>query len=444
MLFAMSAASPLPDLALLQAVAARQQAGDLIGALALLDQAIAAAPDIARYHRRAWDLHHQLGQHDAALAAARRAVVLAPSDAGAHSELAAAHGCLGDMAAMCAAAKQAIALDPELASAHFARAAALLVTGRFDQGWREYEWRLRLPGTAGGIPPAELPRWDGTPIPGRLLLFADQGRGDIIQFARFIPWAAARCGELALCCPGEMWPILRQFPQVHHLVQQWYEAPDCTCFAPLGSLPMLAGITLETIPAPIPYLRADPARVAAWRRRLDALLPAGPRRIGLIWAGNTAHTGDRERSMTLDRLAPLCARTDIALFSLQRGPAQAQAARHVGRAPLFNLAPELHGFADTMAVLEALDLLISVDTGVVHLAGAMGRPAWVLLPYAPDWRWLLGRDDSPWYPTLRLFRQTTAGDWAGAVARIAAEIGPPPSRCRTKRDGAGTRPAPPP
>jgi hypothetical protein len=396
---------------------------ELHAALAQAQAAMARDPDSAAPHRRAWDLYRQLGRYPDALAAARQAVRLAPGNAAAHNELAAAYGCLGDIAAMRAAAEQAIAFAPDLAPAHFARAAALLLMGDFDTGWREYEWRLRLPGTAGGMPPEELPRWDGAPMPtGRLLLFADQGRGDIIQFARYIPWAAARCAELALCCPSEMWPILRQFPEITHLVQQWYQAPTCDCFTPLASLPMLAGTRLDTIPVPVPYLRADMSRVSQWRTRLDALLPRDLRRVGLIWAGNTAHTGDRERSTSLATLGPLTARRDMALVSLQRGPAQAQVGHYFGNAPLFNLAPELGGFHDTMAVLEALDLLISVDTGVVHLAGAMGRPAWVLLPFAPDWRWLLGRDDTPWYPTVRLFRQSAPGDWASAIACASATL----------------------
>lgn len=395
----------------------------LEAALADVEAAIARDPNSLAHHRRAWDLYRQLGRYGEALAAAQHAVRVAPNSAVAHSELSAAYGCLGDIPAMRAAAEQAIALAPDLATAHFARATALLLTGEFEAGWREYEWRLRLPGTAGGIPPDDLPRWDGTPLPnGRLLLFADQGRGDIIQFARYIPWAATRCAELAVCCPSEMWPILRQFPDVTHLVQQWYQAPPCDCFAPLGSLPMLAGTRLDSVPAPVPYLCADPSRAAAWRARLDALLPRGHRRVGLIWAGNTAHTGDRERSASLANLSPLAAQRGVTLLSLQRGPAQAQAGQYFGRAPLFNLAPELRGFDDTMAVLDTLDLLISVDTGVVHLAGAMGRPVWVLLPFAPDWRWLLGRDDSPWYPTLRLFRQSALGDWPSAVARAVGAL----------------------
>src|SRR6185312_6966300 len=152
----------------------------------------------------------------------------------------------------------AIALAPVLASAHFARAAALLLGGEFAEGWREYEWRLRLPGTAGGIPPDDVRRWDGTPMPdGKLLLFADQGRGDIIQFARYIPWAAQRCPNLSLCCASEMWPILRQFSELRHLVTHWHEVPPCDAFAPLGSLPMLARTRLNNIPAKLPYLRAE-------------------------------------------------------------------------------------------------------------------------------------------------------------------------------------------
>lgn len=400
-----------------------QREGALEAALALIVQGIAQTPNVAAYHRRAWELYRLLGRPQEALAAAQRAVTLTPDGATGFAELAAAHGALLDIAAMRGAAERAIALAPDLAAAHFSRAAALLLQGNFAEGWREYEWRLRLPGTAGGIPPDDWPRWDGTPLPqGRLLLFADQGRGDIIQFSRYIPWAAARCPDLALCCPGEMWPVLRQFPMLRTLVSQWYQAGPCVAFAPLGSLPMLAGTRLDNIPPPQPALRADPARTALWQRRLDTLLPQHYRRVGLIWAGGSAHTGDRERSASLASLLPLGAVPGVALVALQKGPAAAQAAQYFGRAPLLHLGPELHDFDDTMAVLDALDLLISVDTAAVHLAGAMGRPTWVLLPYAPDWRWLLERTDTPWYPMLRLFRQPAPYDWAGTVARVVAAL----------------------
>ncbi len=396
---------------------------ELIAALASVEQAIAQAPDVAANHRRAWSLYRRLGRAHEALAAARRAVSLAPTEAVAHNELAAAYGAVLDLTGMANAAARAIALAPGLASAHFARAAASLLAGKFAEGWREYEWRLRLPGTAGGIPPDDLRRWDGTPMPdGKLLLFADQGRGDIIQFARYIPWAAQRCPNLSLCCAGEMWPILQQFRELRHLVTHWHEAPTCDAFAPLGSLPMLARTRLNNIPAKIPYLRAEPRRAARWRHRLDGWLPSDYLRVGLIWAGSAFHNDDISRSTHLSSFLPLATVPGVALLALQKGPAQAQAADYFGRAPLVSLGPEIHDFDDTMAVLDAIDLLVSVDTGVVHLAAAMGRPTWVLLPYAPDWRWLLSRDDSPWYPGLRLFRQPAPNGWGPAIQRITTSL----------------------
>lgn len=391
--------------------------------LALVEQAIAAAPEVAANHGRASELYRRLGRPEAALAAAQRAVTLQPDTALLHVELAMAHGALGDIAGMRHSAERAIALAPDLAVAHFTLATALLLTSAFAEGWPEYEWRLRLPGTAGGMPPDDWPRWDGSAMPdGRLLLFADQGRGDIIQFARYIPWATARCRDLATSCPGEMWPILRQFAPGMRLVEHWHQLPRCDAFAPLGSLPMLAGTRPDNIPPPLPVLRADPRMASAWRARVDALLPASYKRVGLIWAGNPVHTSDRERSTRLANFHPLGALEGVALLALQKGPAAAEVGQYFGRAPLLNLGPQIRGFDDTMAVLEALDLLVSVDTGVVHLAGAMGKPTWVVLPFLPDWRWLLGREDSPWYPSVRLFRQPAPRAWGPAVAQIAAAL----------------------
>lgn len=257
---------------------------------------------------------------------------------------------------------------------------------------------------------------------GRLLVFCDQGRGDIIQFARYIPWAAARCPDLAVCCPGEMWPVLRQFPQIRVLVEQWHQAGDCAAFVPICSLPMLAGTCVDTIPAPIPYLHADADRTKAWSTRLDRLLPQGLKRVGLVWAGNPRHFNDQGRSLPLRSLMPLLDLPGIAFAALQMGAARNQVGGAFGRAPIANLAAEIRGFADTMAILANLDLLISVDTSVAHLAGAMGKPSWVLLPNPADWRWLRERDSSPWYPTLRLFRQDDTRAWAPMIHQVAAAL----------------------
>jgi hypothetical protein len=179
---------------------------------------------------------------------------------------------------------------------------------------------------------------------------------------------------------------------------------------------------VETIPAPIPYLRADPGRVSRWADRLSGLVPSGYRRVGVIWAGRPTHNNDRNRSALLADFMPLANVAGIALLALQKGPKTGQAGEYYGRAPLINIGAEIDDYDDTMAILENLDLLVTVDTSVAHLAGAMGRPVWVMLPRAPDWRWLLGRSDTPWYPTMRLFRQQTARRWDDVVKAIANEL----------------------
>jgi hypothetical protein len=191
----------------------------------------------------------------------------------------------------------------------------------------------------------------------------------------------------------------------------------------LSSLPRIAGTTLETIPAPIPYLHADEARFAVWAERLWGLLPRGYRRIGIAWAGRPTHRNDARRSIRLATLAPLAALPGVALVSLQKGPAQAEIGRYWERAPLLNLGPEIRDFSDTMAILECLERVITIDTSVAHLAGSMGKPVWIMLPYAPDWRWLMAREDSPWYPSARLFRQSPERSWEPVVAAIVEALG---------------------
>ena len=260
------------------------------------------------------------------------------------------------------------------------------------------------------------------PLDRTLLLIADQGYGDVIQFARYIPWAAARAADLAVACSRELHPVIGQLPGVGALFDHWERRPDFAAYCPLSGLPRLANTRLDTIPADIPYLRADPALAARWEERLTYLVPRGARRIGVVWAGRPSHHNDRNRSTPLASLLPFAEIPGIALVSLQKGPAQAQIGGYWGRAPLVNLGPELHDFGDTMAVIEGLERVVAVDTSVVHLAGAMGKEVWVMLPYAPDWRWLLDRADNPWYPSLRLFRQGPDRQWEPVIAAIAEQL----------------------
>ncbi len=390
----------------------------------LMERSIALAPGSALFHRNLCEVYRALGRRDEALAAGRRAVALDPDDPHCHHNLGVLHYDRVEPAEAIGCAERALALDAQFAGAHFGIAEASLLTGDFARGWDEYEWRSRLAGVPPLMPPGDQPQWDGRPLGhGKtLLLIADQGYGDVIQFARYIPWAAARCPDIAIACSAELQPVVAQLPGAGVIFDHWERAPDFAAFCPLSSLPRLAGTKLETIPAAIPYLRADEGKFASWAERLWALLPRGYSRIGIAWAGRPTHRNDLRRSTRLATFAPLASLPGVALVSLQKGPAQAEIGTYWGRAPLLNLGPELHDFADTMAVIECLELVVTVDTSVGHLAGAMGRPAWIMLPYAPDWRWLLDRADSPWYPTARLFRQGPERLWEPVMAAIAAEL----------------------
>ncbi len=402
-------------------VAFRQ--GDIAQSVRLMERSIALAPDMALFYRNICEVYRTLGRLDEALVAGRRAAALAPGDPHCYHNLSVLHYHRLELDDAIAAAEQAVALDPNFAGAHFGIAEASLLRGDFARGWHEYEWRFRLASAPSLMPATDRPQWDGTALPdGRLLLIADQGYGDVIQFARYIPWAARRVGDIAIACSVELQPVVAQLPGLGLIFDHWERRPEFAAYIPLSGLPRLAGTELATIPAAIPYLRASEPKRTAWAERLAALAPVGQRRIGIAWAGRATHHNDRNRSVSLAHFAPLSDIPGVSLMSLQKGPMQAQIGSYWERAPLFNLGPEIRDFADTMAIIDRLDLVVTVDTSIAHLAGAMGKPVWVMLPYAPDWRWLLDRDDSPWYPTARLFRQAADRSWEPVVARIAAEI----------------------
>jgi Tfp pilus assembly protein PilF len=392
-------------------------------AVRLMERSLALAPATALFHRNLCEVYRTLGRLDQALIVGRRAAALAPDDPHCFHNLSVLHYHRLELDEAIATAERAVALDADFAGAHFGIAEASLLRGDFRRGWAEYEWRFRLGNAAPLMPQSDRPQWDGAPLrDGRLLLIADQGYGDAIQFARYIPWAAKRCAEIAVACSAELQPVIGQLPGVGAMFDHWERRPDFAAYCPLSGLPLLAGTDAATIPAEIPYLRASASGRSRWAERLAALAPAGTRRIGIAWAGRTTHQNDRNRSLPLAALAPLGEIPQLSLFSLQKGAGQAQVGSYWGRAPLFNLGPEIRDFGDTMSVVDCLDLVVTVDTAVAHLAGAMGKPVWILLPYAPDWRWQLGRNDSPWYPTARLFRQGTDRSWRPVAARIAAEI----------------------
>jgi hypothetical protein len=397
--------------------------GDIAKALDLMERSLRHGIDTPLYLRNICEVYRAMGRLDEALDAARRATVLAPADPLCLHNQAVIHYHRLELDAALDCAGRALRIDPSLPGAHFVRAEALLLRGEWATGWEEYEWRFRIGGAAPLMPPTRKPQWDGGILPDQtLLLIADQGFGDVIQFARYIPWAAKRCRDIAIASSVEVRPLLQQIAPAARQFVRWEDAPDYAAYCPLSGLPRLAGTRIDSVPVPIPYLRADPGRTAQWAERLDGLIPRGLRRVGVIWAGRPTHNNDRNRSALLADFRPLASVSGVALLALQKGPKTDQAGAYYGRAPLINIGAEIEDYDDTMAILENLDLLVTVDTSVAHLAGAMGRPVWIMLPRAPDWRWLLDRADTPWYPTLRLFRQTTVRRWDDVAQAIAAGL----------------------
>lgn len=320
-------------------------------------------------------------------------------------------------------ARAGLALAPDAAPLHGCLAQALLEQGKLAEGWAELEWRRAVPRLSGAPRHADRPLWRGERLHGQvLLLHAEQGYGDTLQFCRYAALIEG-AGRILLEVPA---PLVGLLASLHPRVEPVPDGASLPAFdlqCPLLSLPGCCGTdTVADIPAPVAYLRADLARVARWSARL-AGLPG--RRIGLCWAGGrrpdpeTWRVDDR-RSMALARLAPLGGLDDVTFVSLQKGaPAADQARSPPPGLALVDWAGELDDFAETAALVTGLDLVVTVDTAIAHLAGALGRPVWMLNRFDTDWRWLQGRDDSPWYPTLRQFRQRRPGDWDEVIARLA-------------------------
>ncbi|WP_206747697.1 hypothetical protein [Telmatospirillum siberiense] len=305
-------------------------------------------------------------------------------------------------------------------SGRFDLAETLLLMGEFERGWREYHYRYSLSHTTRIERKVQRPRWDGRPMPGRPLLIHDeQGYGDTFQFIRMVAWAKERSqAHVILEINRESLSLAERCKGADELIVRGTLPPAFDVHCEMMSLPMVMGLKLDDLPGTIPYLSPSPTRVAKWRRRLAKL----PRPlVCLVWAGRPAHHNDANRSMTLADLAPL-AMPGVTFLAVQKGPKAAEAKTPPAGMTLLALDDEIDDFEDTAAILSIADLLISVDSSPVHLAGALGRPVWVLLPFIPDWRWLMDRADTPWYPQTRLFRQSARGDWPGTLARMANEL----------------------
>ena len=305
--------------------------------------------------------------------------------------------------------------------ARFDLSEILLSQGEFARGWREYRFRYKMEHTAMIGRHVQSPRWEGQSIKGKTLLIHDeQGYGDTFQFLRMVAWARERSGaRVVLEVNADSYALAKRCAGYDDIIRLGTLPPAFDFHCELMSLPLAMGLQLSDLPGSTHYLSADPARVEKWRARLAAL----PRPlVGLVWAGRPTHTNDARRSLALSDLAPL-AQEGITFLALQKGPAAGQAAAPPAGMSMVSLSDEIRDFDDTAAILTLLDVLVSVDSSPIHLAGALGCPAWVMLPFVPDWRWLLEREDTPWYPSVRLFRQPARGAWGPLLQSVSAALG---------------------
>ncbi|SNS78250.1 MULTISPECIES: tetratricopeptide repeat protein [unclassified Azospirillum] len=409
---------------------------DALSALGLFDEAVAEARSLLAQHpggpaglvALASGLHGQ-GQLSAAAAALEQALLASPQSFAALVNLGTVKRDQGDDAGAEACYRAALALCPDDPIAHWQRAQARLLAGDMAEGWREYEWRWQVPGFPLAPALAALPLWDGGALPAgrRLLVHVEQGHGDTLQFLRYV-WPLVARGVPVLC---QVQPALRRLcleslPPVVEIGVLGEAVPaDIACRIPLLSLPLRLGDGQGALGHPTPYLQVPGERRNLWAQRLAALPGL---KVGLVWAGDAragdprAAATDRRRSLSLTQLAALGSLPGISFVSLQKGPRSADA--HVPDTPIIltDWTSELADFADTAALVQGLDLVIGVDTAVIHLAGGLGVPVWVLSRFDGCWRWLRNRNDSPWYPTLRLFRQSAWGDWGPVLIELTESL----------------------
>jgi tetratricopeptide (TPR) repeat protein len=395
-------------------------------AMRCLTSALALNPDSAPLLNGMGNVYRELGQIDDAMKAYALALSANPGEAAVHFNIAGAHTALGAYPEAVASYSQAIRLNPDYVEAHANKALLQLMLGDLAGGWEEYEWRFKMKDPSQKIDNRtfDRPVWDGSDFSGKtLLLRAEQGVGDMIQFSRYAPLVRRRGGTVVLECPPRLGRLFRGAAGVDAVVERQSVPPvDFDLYIPLLSVPRFFTRSVTDIPALVPYLAPEPETV----ERTRALFTPGEFNVGICWQGNRGYKGDGQRSIPLRAFLPLLQTPGVRFYSLQKGEGSDQIHELPPCHAPVDLSPVLDNGADafieTAGAMQYLDLIISSDTALPHLAGALGRPVWVLLPHTPEWRWLLDRDDSPWYPTMRLFRQQKPGDWASVVEPAARQL----------------------
>jgi tetratricopeptide (TPR) repeat protein len=410
----------MPD-ALFNLALIHADSGECDAAIGYYQRVLEIEPDSAETLYNLAGLFANKGQFDHAIRLFQKALIIKPDHADTHNNLGLSLKALGKIEEAILQFKKAIDIDPAPAHVHLNLALALLLAGEFSEGWREYDWRFEVEAYKSDYRYRDRKIWDGKSFKGKcLLVHDDQGLGDTLQFVRYLPLVKKMGGTVILETRREIIPLLTEFPGIDLLLQRPPKDPSNVRFdyyIPLLSIPGRMGTQHDSIPANIPYLYGETEKNDFWKEKMKK--PG--LKIGLVWAGNKTHINDRNRSCSLDLFNWLQDISNISLFSLQKtvSPAEESQLKKLGAE---NFGPRFNNFSDTAAVIENLDLIITVDTAVAHLAGAMGKTTWILLPFDPDWRWMVARPDSPWYPTVRLFRQSRSGDWDGVMSAVCRAL----------------------
>ena len=392
--------------------------GRLDDAAASYQKALALDPDMDAAHNNLGLVMLDQGLMDDAIGCFQKALTLNPISVKALANLGSAQKDLGRLDQAKTSYLKALSADPDLAEVHHNLGIVHLLTGDFDNGWREYDWRWRMGDFSSRRAEIDKPLWDGGALSKKtIFLYPEQGFGDAVQFSRYATMLQARSGRVVLEAPLPLARLFKTLEGVDRLIASGDPPPAFDCHAPLLDLPRLLGTNSDTIPGAQSYLSTDADLTRQWAEQLG---PWDDFRVGIAWAGNPIHLNDRNRSMDPALFKPLTEIEGISLYSLQVG-ADEDARQRIG-GNLTDTASSLSDFTETAAVIANLDLVIGIDTSVIHVAGALGRPVWTLLPFMPDWRWLLESEDTPWYPSMRLFRQNTPGDWNGVMDRVCSAL----------------------
>jgi Flp pilus assembly protein TadD len=404
------AAEPYYDLGV--ALAINRQFDD---AIAAYRKSLSIDPNNSLAWNNLGNLLKRTGKLSESVDALREAVRLKPDWADPQCNLATTFIAQGDIDSAEKLFDAALALAPDSPQIHYNHGVLLLLKGDFLRGLPEYEWRWKC--SEVHIPTRfNSPPWRGEALEGkRILLHAEQGLGDTIQFARYIPLVQQRGGKIVLCVQPEAISLLKSTRGVEQIASHPNQLPRCDTHCYLMDLPHALGTTLETIPNEVPYLYPEPALLQTWKEKVGNQTGI---KVGLAWAGRPTHTNNANRSIDIVNFVPLAGVPNVIFYSMQIGPGSEETAR----TDLVDFTPQIKDLADSAALISSLDLILTVDSAVAHLAGAIAKPVWIMLPFAPDWRWMLGRSDSPWYPTARLFRQAKPGDWQSVIEQVRLDL----------------------